>query len=84
MNLANHLRFAKIKPFSLVESLMNLANHLRFAKIKPFNLVELGKLLYESNVLHITNYFYEEVIYVLQLYITLSTSNSVILLLLSK
>ena len=24
---------------------------------------ELGKLLYESNILHITNYFYEEVIY---------------------
>ena len=24
---------------------------------------ELGKLLYESNVLHITSYFYKEVIY---------------------
>ena len=24
---------------------------------------ELGKLLYESNILHITSYFYEEVIY---------------------
>ena len=29
---------------------------------------ELGKLLYESNILLITNYFYEEVIYVLQLH----------------
>ena len=46
---------------------MNLANRLRFAKIKPFNLVELGKLLYEGNVLNITTYFYEEVIHVLQL-----------------
>ena len=26
-------------------------------------IAELGKLLYESNVLHITSYFYEEVIY---------------------
>ena len=25
-------------------------------------LPELGKLLYESNILHITSYFYEEVI----------------------
>ena len=24
---------------------------------------ELGKLLYESNILHITSYFYQEVIY---------------------
>ena len=32
---------------------------------------ELGKLLYESNILHITSYFYEEVI-ILQLHITLS------------
>ena len=24
---------------------------------------ELGKLLYESNILHITSYFYKEVIY---------------------
>ena len=24
---------------------------------------ELGKLLYESNILHIASYFYEEVIY---------------------
>ena len=28
---------------------------------------ELGKLLYESNILHITRYFYEEVMRVLQL-----------------
>ena len=28
-------------------------------------LSELGKLLYESNVLHITSYFYKEVIYVI-------------------
>ena len=26
-------------------------------------LAELGKLLYESNILHITSYFYKEVIY---------------------
>ena len=28
---------------------------------------ELGKLLYESNILHITSYFYEEVMRILQL-----------------
>ena len=43
-------------------------------------LAELGKLLYESNILQTTSYFYEEVIYIL-LY---QKSNSVILLLLSK
>ena len=44
---------------------------------------ELGKLLYESNILHITSYCYEEVIY--YSYILLyQKSNSVILLLLSK
>ena len=44
---------------------------------------ELGKLLYGSNILHITSYFYEEVIY--YSYILLyPKSNSVILLLLSK
>ena len=44
---------------------------------------ELGKLLYESNILHITSYFYEEVIY--YSYILLyQKSNSGILLLLSK
>ena len=44
---------------------------------------ELGKLLYESNILHITSYCYEEVIY--YSYILLyQKSNSIILLLLSK
>ena len=43
----------------------------------------LGKLLYESNILHITHYFYKEVIY--YSYILLNQkSNFVILLLLSK
>ena len=43
----------------------------------------LGKLLYESNILHITRYFYKEVIY--YSYILLNQkSNFVILLLLSK
>ena len=43
---------------------------------------ELGKLLYESNILHITCYFYEVIYYS---YILLyQKSNSVILLLLSK
>ena len=31
--------------------------------IYQYRLSELGKLLYESNILHITSYFYEEVIY---------------------
>ena len=44
---------------------------------------ELGKLLYESNILHITSYFYEEVIYYSYILIY-QKSNSVILLLLSK
>ena len=40
---------------------------------------ELGKLLYESNILHITSYFYQEVIY--YSYILLyQKSNFVILL----
>ena len=44
---------------------------------------EFGKLFYESNILHITSYFYEEVIY--YSYILLyQKSNSVILLLLPK
>ena len=43
----------------------------------------LGKLLYESNILHITSYFYKEVTY--YSYILLNQkSNLVILLLLSK
>ena len=43
----------------------------------------LGKLLYESNVLHITSYFYKEVIY--YSYILLNQkSNFVTLLLLLK
>ena len=48
---------------------------------------ELGQLLYESNIciLHITSYFYEEVIYSNYSYILLyQKSNFVILLLLSK
>ena len=46
-------------------------------------LPELGKLLYQSNILHITSYFYQEVIY--YSYILLhQKSNFVILLLLSK
>ena len=32
---------------------------------------ELGKLLYESNILHITSYFYQEVIYYTNSYILL-------------
>ena len=44
---------------------------------------DLGKLLYVSNILHTTSYFYDEVIYCS--YILLyQKSNSVILLLLSK
>jgi len=41
---------------------------------------ELGKSLYKStsNILHITSYFYKEVIHILQLHITLSKSNSYI------
>ena len=31
---------------------------------------ELGKLLYESNILHITSYFYQEVANILKLHIT--------------
>ena len=43
----------------------------------------VGKLLYESNILHITSYFYKEVIY--YSYILLNQkSNFVILLLLSE
>ena len=45
---------------------------------------ELGKLLYESNILHITNYFYEEVILYYSYILLYQKSNSVILLLLSK
>ena len=44
---------------------------------------ELGKLLYESNILHITSYFYKEVIYYSYILVN-QKSNFVVLLLLSK
>ena len=40
---------------------------------------ELGKLLYESNILHITGYFYQEVIY--YSYILLHQKSNFIILL---
>ena len=42
------------------------------------------KLLYESNILHITSYFYKEVIYYSYIRIIIQKTNFVILLLLSK
>ena len=42
-------------------------------------LTELGKLLYESNILHITGYFYQEVIY--YSYILLHQKSNFIILL---
>ena len=52
---------------------------LSIAHTGTYTYTEFGKLLYESNILHITSYFYQEVIY--YSYILLyQKSNFVILL----